>query len=207
MIVTPSSSISTFQAPTPLAAAQNTAGNSAQPFAKQFTTAVSSQSSVPPLGASGPAPASASPAILSVTILPWGPSIAYASPAAQSTSLLPATPVIPPVTASTAATSVQTPTATLAVATPAAAAPLPASQQAINAVSEILSGYGVNPASLGLSYSEQVVAGPGGAYTNNSITAHLPSGKSQDFSAELTFKNPKVTAVEILAMLGRKIMA
>ena len=204
MVVSPTTSISNFLSPIPPVPDRNITVDGAQPFSKQFDTAIATP---PAVASSGSAPASTSPEILSVTILPWGQSIAYASPSAQSTSLLPAMPVIPPVTASTAATSVQTPTATLAVATPAAAAPLPASQQAINALSEILSGYGVNPASLGLSYSEQVVAGPGGAYTNNSITAHLPSGKSQDFSAELTFKNPKVTAVEILAMLGRKIMA
>ena len=97
-------------------------------------------------------------------------------------------PVIPPVAAS-------------------AAAALPASQQAINALSERLSGYGINPATLGLSYSEQVVAGPAGAYTNKTITAKFPSGISQDFSADLTLINPQVAAVEIMAMLGRKIVA
>jgi hypothetical protein len=70
-----------------------------------------------------------------------------------------------------------------------------------------ISSYGLDPASLGLSYSEQVVAGPAGAYTNKMITANFPSGKSQEYSADLTLKNPTVAAVEILGMLGRRIVA
>ena len=194
MVVSPTTSISNFLSPIPPVPDRNKTVNSAQPFSKQFDTAIATP---PAVASSGSAPASTSPEILSVTILPWGRSIAYASTAAASTALPAATPV--------AATPV-VPIATVAATTPAAA-PLPASQQAINALSEILSGYGINPAALGLSYSEQVVAGPTGAYTNRMITANFPSGKSQDYSADLILKNPKDGAVEIMAMLGRRIVA
>jgi hypothetical protein len=197
MVVTSSTSIPAVQSPALSVPDRNKTSNSAQPFSNQLGTAISENSSGGPAEASGSPPASSSPAILSVTILPWGRSIAYASQAAASTSLPSAQPVVPAPTATTVpATSISPP-----------AAPLPPSQQAINALSDILSGYGINPASLGLSYSEKLVAGPAGTYTNRMITANFPSGKSQDYSAELTLKNPTVAAVEIMGMLGRRIVA
>jgi hypothetical protein len=143
------------------------------------------------------------------------------------TSLLPLTPVIPPAIAASgngngnaaagasgaASTAGSNPSST--ATTPASgpllstaqALSLPPSQQAINALSAILTSYGVDPSSLGLTYSEQGVDGPTGSWTNKMITANFPSGKSQDYSAELTLRNPTVAAVEIMEMLGRKVMA
>ncbi len=215
MVITPSNPISGFQSPALPVRAQIDTAASGQPFTNQFAAAIAAPVAAPP--AQPPVasttvpvspPASSSPAILSVTILPWGRSIAYASTAAAAASLPPAATEASPAAAVTTAPSAQTPTSTAANAAAASPPPaLPASQQAINALSEILSGYGINPAALGLSYSEQFVAGPTGAYTNRMITAKFPSGKSQDYSADLTLKNPTVAAVEIMAMLGRRIVA
>lgn len=210
MVVTPSNSLSLIPSLTPQLSAQyNTAANS-QPFSKQLDTAleaarssVTAQSPATTGVTPSAALASTSPQILSVTILPWGPSIAYAPAAAPAASVTP----LPPATTNVAAAGSARAAIAPAVDTKPPAVPLPASQQAINALSDILTSYGINPATLGLSYSEQVVAGPTGTYTNKMITAKFPSGKSQDYSADLTLKNPLVAAVEIMGMLGRRIVA
>ena len=199
MVVTTSNSISMLAMLQPYVPAQSSSTEFGQPFAHQLAAAIAPDSPAAaapqfllPAMPSSFQSAALAPAISSVTILPFGPSIATP-------------PVIPQSTKAAAITTIQT----AAVAAPAATAggPLPPSQLAINALSTILKGYGIDPASLGLTYSEQAVAGPTGAYSNNMITATFPSGKSQDFSAALTLKNPFVAAVEIMGMLGRKVMA
>lgn len=199
MVVSPSNSSSMLAMLQPAVPAQSNSTDSGKLFALQFATAVTPdapvaaapQFQIPTMPSSLQSPLSASP-LSSVTILPFGQSIATS-------------PVIPQPTKAAVITTNQT----SAVATPAAtaAAPLPPSQQAINALSAILSGYGIDPAALGLTYSEKAVAGPTGAYSNNMITAKFPSGKSQEYSAALTLQNPFVAAVEIMGMLGRKILA
>ena len=216
MVVPPATSISIFQSLTPPVPAKNNTADSSQPFDRQFATAITTATQT---AASSSAPAQSFPELKTVTILPWGQSIAYSSsasatkPAEASTSVLPIAPFVPPSIGTTATVPASTPASTpVAASTPPVTtkpvpAALPASQQAINALSAILSGYGIDPASLGLSYSEQLVAGPTGTYSNNMISAKFPSGKSQDYNAELTLKNPTVAAVEIMAMLGRRIVA
>ena len=196
MVVTPANSISMLAMLQPSFPAQSNSTQNGQPFAHQFATAiapdtpgaVAPQFQLPTMPSSFQVMTSA-PIVSVVTVLPFGQSIATS-------------PVIPQST-KTAANTTQTST----VATATAAVPLPPSQQAINALSSILSGYGINPASLGLTYSEKEVSGPTGTYSNNMITANFPSGKSQEYSAALTLKNPFVAAVEIMGMLGRRIVA
>jgi len=84
---------------------------------------------------------------------------------------------------------------------------LPPSQQAMNALSAALNKYGIDSSGLGLSYSEQQVMGPTGSYTNKLITANLPNGKTQQFSADLVLLNANVTAAEISSLMGKPIWA
>ncbi len=235
MLVTPSNSISLFPYQPPPSAAGPAYDVRGQPFAMQFaaaiapdTVATSASSPQQPQLQPGPTDLPSQPAIQSVTNLPWGQSIAYiiqATPAPSvqvaTTSLLPTTPVIPPAIAATpvstpaptapasqpAPAATSTSTKPLASTTAPAASQLPPSQQAINALSAILTSYGVDPASLGLRYSEQPVAGPTGSWSNNMITANFPNGKSQEYNMELTLRNPTVAAVEIMGMLGRRVVA
>jgi hypothetical protein len=57
--------------------------------------------------------------------------------------------------------------------------------------------HGMNPGVYNLSYSEQVVAYPGGSYVNKLITADFGNGKSEQYMADLVLRNPDVAAVEM----------
>jgi len=195
MVLQPVNSISYFTSPV----APAEVSGSSQAFISQLDTAMAAP-------AKNTVAAPAAPVIQSVTVLPWGQSIAYTMP---PTTSAPATPAI-------TAPAISTPAATSAAAqaTPRTAtanvetAPvLPPSQQAMNALSAALNKYGIDSSGLGLSYSEQQVMGPTGSYTNKLITANLPNGKTQQFSADLVLLNANVTAAEISSLMGKPIWA
>lgn len=59
-----------------------------------------------------------------------------------------------------------------------------------------LQALGMNTVGLQISYDEQVVGYPGGSYVNRLITVSN-GGKTESFSADLTERNPMVTAYEM----------
>jgi len=85
--------------------------------------------------------------------------------------------------------------------------PAPAAHPSVAALEAALLEYGVDARQLGLTYSEETVGYPGGSYTNKLITASFGPGKTENFGADLTLRNPKVAAAEILGLLGRRVMA
>lgn len=59
----------------------------------------------------------------------------------------------------------------------------------------------MNPSLLNVSYSEETVGYPGGSYVNKQIK--VQSGdKTENFCADLTAKNPYVTAYEMQRYFG-----
>lgn len=89
-------------------------------------------------------------------------------------------------------------------ATPPAAAEIPppaASASGVQRLAEAMSALGMSTAGLDISYSEEFVGYPGGAYWNKLITV-TSGGKTEQFSAELTQKNPLVTAYELQQYFG-----
>jgi hypothetical protein len=66
---------------------------------------------------------------------------------------------------------------------------------------DTLSALGMSTAGLNISYNEEAVGYPGGSYMNRQIS--ITSGdKTEQFSAELTEKNPLVTAYEMQRYFG-----
>lgn len=64
-----------------------------------------------------------------------------------------------------------------------------------------MASLGMNPSGLDIKYSEELVWYPGGSYVNRLITVTSGS-RSERFSAELTARNPMVTAYEIQKYLS-----
>jgi hypothetical protein len=61
---------------------------------------------------------------------------------------------------------------------------------------EALQSLGINTTGLNISYSEETVGYPGGSYVNRLISV-TGNGKTEHFCAELTARNPMVTATEM----------
>ncbi|MBI2688697.1 MAG: hypothetical protein HYX27_20540 [Acidobacteria bacterium] len=66
---------------------------------------------------------------------------------------------------------------------------------------DTMSALGMSTSGMSISYSEEVVGYPGGSYTNKLINV-TSGGKTEHFSAELTSKNPFVTAYEMQRYFG-----
>ena len=64
-----------------------------------------------------------------------------------------------------------------------------------------LSALGMSTAGLNISYNEEAVGYPGGSYMNRQISV-TSGGKTEQFSADLTEKNPLVTAYEMQRYFG-----
>lgn len=77
----------------------------------------------------------------------------------------------------------------------------PAAASGMERLSSALSALGMNAAGLDIKYSEELVWYPGGSYVNRLITVTSGS-RSESFSADLTARNPYVTAHEIQKYLG-----
>jgi len=74
---------------------------------------------------------------------------------------------------------------------------------AITALLTAMDAKGVPVEGLDISYAEEFVGFPGGGYTNRFIVV-TGGGMTQRFCAELTLKNPFVTATEIARYFPRK---
>ena len=60
---------------------------------------------------------------------------------------------------------------------------------------------GMNRSGLSITYSEDFIGYPGGGYMNKMINV-TAGGKTEHFSAELTDRNPLVTAYELQSYFG-----
>jgi len=78
-----------------------------------------------------------------------------------------------------------------------------APQQAVAALEAAMRKRGLAPEAMRLTYSEQSVSYPGGAYMNRLITADFGGGRTEQYMADLVLRNPDVAAVEMARMLGR----
>lgn len=84
--------------------------------------------------------------------------------------------------------------------TPAVALTGNVGADAISLLSADLLKRGIDPASLGFTYSEQTVGYPGGSYVNRLITARV-NGQTENYNAELVLKNPQIATTEILRLM------
>jgi hypothetical protein len=66
---------------------------------------------------------------------------------------------------------------------------------------DAMSALGMSRSGLSISYSEEAVGYPGGSYMNRQIKV-TSGGRTEQFSAELTERNPMVTAYEMQRYLG-----
>jgi hypothetical protein len=66
---------------------------------------------------------------------------------------------------------------------------------------DTLSALGMSTSGLNISYSEEAVGYPGGSYMNRQISV-TSGGKTEQFSADLTERNPLVTAYEMQRYFG-----
>lgn len=82
-----------------------------------------------------------------------------------------------------------------------AAPPPEAAPNGMKKLMETLSALGMSTSGLDINYTEEAVAYPGGQYVNKLINV-TSNGKTEHFSAELTAKNPLVTAYEMQNYFG-----
>lgn len=61
---------------------------------------------------------------------------------------------------------------------------------------------GIDPATVKVSYWEELVWFPGGNWINRSITVQTPNGQKMDFDAAATLRSPYVTANSVQEMLN-----
>lgn len=77
----------------------------------------------------------------------------------------------------------------------------PAAAAGMDRLASAMASLGMNAAGLDMKYSEELVWYPGGSYVNRLITVTSGS-RTERFSADLTARNPLVTAYEIQKYLG-----
>lgn len=77
----------------------------------------------------------------------------------------------------------------------------PAAPAGMKKLMDTLSSLGMSTSGLNISYTEELVGYPGGSYVNKMINV-TSGGKTEQFSAELTEKNPLVTAYELQRYFG-----
>lgn len=93
------------------------------------------------------------------------------------------------------------PTAPIAKKEEVTAPPPEASPTGVKKLMDALSALGISTAGLDINYTEEAIAYPGGQYVNKLINV-TSNGKTEHFSADLTAKNPLVTAYEMQSYFG-----
>jgi hypothetical protein len=107
-----------------------------------------------------------------------------------SNTTLPASPTTPASTpASTAASTTTTPAATTE------------RHPAMTALRSALTAMGMPFAGIDMEYSEQTVGYPGGSYVNRLITVRGADGRTENFDADMTLRNPQIAAVDMANFL------
>lgn len=71
-----------------------------------------------------------------------------------------------------------------------------------DALSGALQLAGIDPATVKVSYWEELVWFPGGNWINRSITVQTPNGQKMDFDAAATLRSPYVTANSVQQMMN-----
>lgn len=71
-------------------------------------------------------------------------------------------------------------------------------------ISEELRKLGVDPSGIRFQFADDVVSNAGGRYTNHLLQVDA-GGRRQDYSVELALRSPRVTAVEIVRLLGYRV--
>ncbi|MBN9658238.1 MAG: hypothetical protein J0H49_08670 [Acidobacteria bacterium] len=71
-----------------------------------------------------------------------------------------------------------------------------------SALAVALTKAGIDPATVKVSYWEELVWFPGGNWINRSITVQTPNGQKMDFDAAATLRSPYVTANSVQEMLN-----
>jgi hypothetical protein len=84
---------------------------------------------------------------------------------------------------------------------PATAIDTPSARNGMQRLMDTMSALGMSTSGLNISYSEEAVGYPGGSYMNRLINV-TSGGKTEHFSAELTARNPMVTAYELQRYFG-----
>lgn len=105
---------------------------------------------------------------------------------------VPSTPPTAPPAATTAPAGPPAPTTT--APTPEARAE---AHPAMAALRSALTAMGLPFAGIDMEYSEQTVGYPGGSYVNRLITVRGADGRTENFDAAMTLKNPQIAAVDM----------
>lgn len=85
---------------------------------------------------------------------------------------------------------------TISFSPPVPAPAVTAQHPGMTRLNEALHSLGMSTAGLDIRYEEEQVGYPGGSYTNRHIVVSS-GGKTERFSADLTERNPLVTAAEM----------
>ena len=75
----------------------------------------------------------------------------------------------------------------------------------LQVLGDALRAVGIDPGSLHLSESTDIVSYPGGSYTNHLITANFGKDSQERYSVDLMLRNPRLTVLEIARQMGRTV--
>lgn len=70
------------------------------------------------------------------------------------------------------------------------------------ALRSTLAAMGLQTSGLQMEYTEEAVGYPGGSYMNRLISVRSPSGTWENYDAEMTLRNPQITAGEMKIKFG-----
>ncbi len=122
------------------------------------------------------------------------------NPALISPFPVPSTPpTAPPAFATRPAIPPAAPAPSPAPTTAAPPAPQVTTERhpAMAALRSAMTALGMPFAGIDMEYSEQTVGYPGGSYVNRLITVRGADGRTENFDAEMTLKNPQIAAVDM----------
>ena len=72
----------------------------------------------------------------------------------------------------------------------------------ITALRSTLAAMGLQTSGLQIEFTEEAVGYPGGSYMNRLISVRSPGGTWENYDAEMTLRNPQITAGEMKAKFG-----
>ncbi len=72
----------------------------------------------------------------------------------------------------------------------------------MTALRSTLAAMGLQSSGLQMEYTEEAVSYPGGSYMNRLISVRSPSGAWENYDAEMTLRNPQITAGEMKTKFG-----
>ena len=72
----------------------------------------------------------------------------------------------------------------------------------MTALRSALTAMGLQTSGLQIEYTEEAVGYPGGSYMNRLISVRSPGGTWESYDAEMTLRNPRITAGEMKIKFG-----